>query len=332
MNEPPPPSDGSRAPGTSDPAILVAGETLVDFLPAEPGPLSGVESFSRRAGGAAANVAIGLSRLDRPPWFLTNVSTDGFGEFLARTLDENGIPDRFVTRSDHPTTLAFVAHDANAERSFTFYGADSADGHLDAGVVSERVLDGVEWICVDAPVALAAEPARSALLDLCERARDRGCRVAFDPNTRRELWPDDEPFHATLEAMLARTDAVKTSVADLDGTSLAADDPADLAANLFAAGPHTVFVTQGTDGSRVLADDRAPWGAVDVSHPGYDVDPVDTTGAGDAFLAGALRGLAADEPLDECLGFANAVGALTATEAGAIDALPDREAVAALRE
>ena len=132
--------------------------------------------------------------------------------------------------------------------------------------------------------------------------------------------------------MLARTDAVKTSVADLDGTSLAADDPADLAANLFAAGPHTVFVTQGTDGSRVLADDRAPWGAVDVSHPGYDVDPVDTTGAGDAFLAGGLSGLAAGDPLDEVLGFANAVGALTATETGAIDALPDREAVAALRE
>ena len=315
-----------------DPATLVAGETLVDFLPARPGPLADVETFSRRAGGAAANVAIGLSRLDRPPWFLTNVSTDGFGDFLARTLDENGVPDRFVTRSEHPTALAFVSHNANADRRFTFYRTGSADGRLDGRVVPDSVLDSLEWVCVDAPVALAAEPARSALLDLCERARERGCRVAFDPNTRRELWPDEATLHETLDAMLARTDVVKTSVEDLDWTSFAAADPADLAANLFTAGPHTVFVTRGADGSRALAADRAPWGPVDVSRAGYDVDPVDATGAGDAFLAGGLSGLAAGDPLDEVLGFANAVGALTTTEAGAIDALPDREAVAALRE
>ncbi|EMA53695.1 MULTISPECIES: carbohydrate kinase family protein [Halococcus] len=315
-----------------DPAILVAGETLIDFLPAQPGPLSEVESFSRRAGGAAANVAIALSRLDTPPWFLTNVSTDGFGDFLGETLTENGIPDRIVTRSAHPTTLAFVAHDADADRSFTFYGADSAGGHLDAGVVSDDTLDRIEWLCVDAPVALAAEPARSALLTLCERARDHGCRVAFDPNTRRELWPDDATLHETLDAMLDRTDVVKTSIEDLDGTSFAGDDPADLAANLFAAGPHTVFLTRGADGSRAIAADRAPWGTVDVSHSGYDVDPVDATGAGDAFLAGVLHGLAGDESLDEVLAFANAVAALTTTETGAIDALPDHEAVTALRK
>ena len=316
----------------NDPAILVAAEILVDFLPAGPGPLSRVESFSRRAGGAAANVAIGLTRLDRSPWFLTNVSTDGFGEFLAATLDENGVPGRFVTRSEHPTTLAFVAHDTSADRSFTFYGADSAGGRIDASVVSDSVLDSVEWVCVDAPVALAAEPARSALFDLCERARDRGCRVAFDPNTRRELWSDERTLHETLDAMLARTDVVKTSVEDLDGTAFAGDDPTDLAANLFAAGPHTVFLTRGADGSRAIAADRAPWGSLDVSHAGYDVDPVDATGAGDAFLGGVLHGLADGESIDETLAFANAVGALTTTEAGAIDALPDHEAVTALRE
>ncbi|EMA44978.1 carbohydrate kinase family protein [Halococcus saccharolyticus] len=315
-----------------DPAILVAGETLIDFLPAQPGPLSEVESFSRRAGGAAANVAIALSRFDASPWFLTNVSTDGFGDFLAAILDENGLPGRFVTRSAHPTTLAFVAHDADADRSFTFYGADSADSHLDADVVPDSVLDHIEWICVDAPVALAAEPARSALLDLCERARDHDCRVAFDPNTRRELWPDDVTLHETLDAVFARTDVVKTSVEDLGGTSFADDDPTDLAANLFAAGPHTVFLTRGADGSRAIAADRAPWGAVDVSHPGYDVDPVDATGAGDAFLAGVLHELAGGESLDETLAFANAVAALTTTETGAIDALPDHEAVTALRD
>ncbi|WP_240145835.1 PfkB family carbohydrate kinase, partial [Halococcus salsus] len=199
----------------TDPTILVAGETLVDFLPVQSGPLSGVETFSRRAGGAAANVAIALARLNDQPWFLTNVSTDGFGDFLAATLEANRVPHRFVTRSDHPTTLAFVAHDEYADRSFTFYGTDAAAHHLSAGAVSNAVLDSLEWVCVNAPVALAAEPARSALNDLCERAREHGCHVMFDPNTRRELWPDEDTFHETLDAMLNQADVVKTSVEDL---------------------------------------------------------------------------------------------------------------------
>lgn len=315
------------------PEILVAGETLVDFLPNRTGPLADVETFSRRAGGAPANVAVALSRLDHPPWFLTNISADPFGDFLADGLQSNGVPDRFVTRDpDHPTTLAFVAHDADADRSFTFYGTDSADGHLDAGVVPESVLDDIEWVCVDAPVALAADPARSALLSLCERATDHDCRVAFDPNTRRELWPDETTLHETLDAMLARTDVVKTSMEDLDRTRFAADDPEEIAANLFAAGPHTVFLTRGADGSRALATQRAPWGAMDEVHPGYDVDAVDATGAGDAFLAGVLFGLADRKSLDEVLGFANAVAALTTTEPGANTALPDRATVDEFRD
>jgi fructokinase len=310
-----------------NPTILVAGETLIDFLPAQSGPLSGVETFSRQAGGAAANVAVALARLDARPWFLTNLSTDGFGDFLAATLEDNQVPDRFVTRSDHPTTLAFVAHDESADRSFTFYGTDAADHYLDAGAVSNAVLDSLDWVCVDAPVALAAEPARSALGDLCERAHEHGCHVAFDPNTRRELWPDEDTFRETLNDMLSRADVVKTSVEDLAATPFAADAPADLAENLFAVGPHTVFLTQGAEGACAFATERAPWGPADSNHPGYEVNPIDATGAGDAFLAGVLCALADGTPLNETLASANAVAALTTTETSAIDALPDYETV-----
>lgn len=314
-----------------DPRILVAGETLIDFLPAQPGPLSSVETFSRRAGGAAANVAIALARLDAQPWFLTNISTDGFGDFLTATLEANRVPNRFVTRSNHPSTLAFVTHDESADRSFTFYGTDAADHHLDADTVSNAVLDSLDWVCIDAPVALAAEPARSALDNLCKRACEHDCQVVFDPNTRRELWPDKATFRKTLDTMLNRTDIVKTSVEDLPSMPFAVDNPTDLAENLFAAGPHTVFLTRGANGARVLANERAPWGPADTSHLGYEVDPVDTTGAGDAFLAGVLQALADGKSLNETLASANAVGALTTTETGAIDALPPYETVMNLR-
>lgn len=322
---------------TDTPEVLVVGETLIDFLPSEAGPLADVETFSRRAGGAAANVAIGLSRLDSAPYFLTNVSADGFGDFLVDTLESNGVPSEFVTRDPvHETTLAFVSHDAAGDRSFTFHGTDTADGYLDSSTLGDDVLETVSWVCVDAPVALAAADSRRAILDLCERAREHRCSVAFDPNTRRELWPDEETFIDALERTFALTDVCKTSIEDLSATPFTVEDAEsggkDLAANVTDAGPHTVFLTRGADGASVHSTDDAPWGAVSSSHPGYDVETMDTTGAGDAFLAGVLGALVASDGIEEVLGFANGVAALTTTEAGAIAALPDREAVRTLRE
>ena len=312
----------------TDPRILVAGETLIDFLPSQSGPLSGVETFSRRAGGAPANVAVALARLDEQPWFLTNVSTDAFGEFLVSYLDEHGVPHRFVTRDpDHRTTLAFVAHDAAADREFTFYRTETADQYLDSGVVPDEALDAVSWVALGG-VLLASEPARSATFDLAERAREHDCAVVFDPNSRPELWTDDGTFERVTERMVGLADVVKASPTDLAGTRFAEEG---LARTLLDAGPHTVFLTRGGAGAEVVATERAPWGPVETTHPGYAVEAVDATGAGDAFLAGILGALADGEPMDETLAFANAVAALTTTESGATAALPDREAVAALR-
>lgn len=311
------------------PDILVAGETLVDFLPDRPGPLSAVETFSRRAGGAPANVSVGLARLDERPWFLTNVSKDAFGDFLVDTLETQGVPDRFVTRDpDHRTTLAFVAHDADADRSFTFYRTETADQYLDTGVIPDDALDVVSWVALGG-VALANEPARSATFDLAERAREHDCAVVFDPNSRPELWADGATFEHVVGTMFELTDVLKTSPEDLVGTRFA--DSPEFAHALLDVGPHTVFSTGGSSGGAVVADDRAPWGPIEATHSGYAVDTVDTTGAGDAFLAGVLCALADGETPEESLAYANAVAALTTTESGAIAALPDREMVAEFR-
>lgn len=337
----------------STPDVLVAGETLVDFLPDRSGPLASVERFDRRAGGAPANVAVGLARLGEPPWFLSNVSTDAFGDFLVSTLDDYGVPDRFLTRdADHATTLAFVSHDEHADREFSFYRADGADRYLDAEAVPDDALAAVSWVCVGG-VALSAEPARSATFELVERAHEQGCQVVFDPNSRPELWTDDATFADVTERMVARADVAKFSPADLDGTGLVPDDPRSggvgepggdeasvdatdddeaLARAVLDAGPHTAFVTRGARGASVRADAEAPWGPIAAGHPGYDAASTDTTGAGDAFLAGALAALADGAPPAEVLAFAGAVAALTTTGTGAMAALPDRAAVAAFRE
>lgn len=309
---------------------LVAGETLVDMLPDAPAPLADVAQFDRRFGGGPANVAVGLARLDDPPLFWTRVGADPFGDFLADRLASEGVPTDLVERDERARTgLAFVSLAASGERSFTFYRDGSADTRLDPERAGELSLDGVDWVHVGG-VLLADEPARSATLRLARRATRAEITVSFDPNARPELWTDFD-YGPSVRTMLGLADVLKASPADLAGAGFVADaDPADLAAALLDAGPDTVFLTLGGDGAFAVA--RGAWpGPEQVRHPGYDVEPVDTTGAGDAFLAGAVAALRAGEPLDEAVAFANAVAALTTTERGAVETVPTREAVRAFR-
>lgn len=318
------------------PSTLVAGETLVDFVPDTEGPLNDVESFSPRPGGAPANVAVAMQRLDSTPYFVTRLATDAFGDLLADRLAEAGIDDRFVQRDpDHPTALAFVTHDPEGDRSFTFYRNDAADTHLATTTVTDGLLAAIDRVVVGG-VSLTVEPARTAILDLVGRAREHGCTVVFDPNVRPELWPDDTEMRSVLETALTAADVVKTATDDLAGVGYPTE-PGALADQILDHGPHSVLVTRGRSGAELHATTDAPWDAGTWEHGGYDVDAVDTTGAGDAFLAGLLAsldqsdtGMAADP--GERLGFANAVAALTTTGRGAWTALPGRAAVETLRE
>ncbi|MFB6207220.1 MAG: carbohydrate kinase family protein [Haloglomus sp.] len=312
-----------------DSGILVAGETLVDFLPDREGDLAAVERFTRRAGGAPANVAVGLARLDRTPWFWTRVGADPFGEFLAATLTEEGLPDRFVERDpDARTTLAFVARDGE-ENSFTFYRDGTADTRLEAGSVPDATLADVEWVYVGG-VMLASDPGRSATRSLVGRANEHDCTVVFDPNARPELWTPGE-FERLVGDVLADVGVVKATPDDLRAAGFEGEVEA-LADAVLDAGPHTVLLTMGAEGSFARSAAAAPGGAATATHAGYPVDPVDTTGAGDAFTAGALATLADGErDLETVLGFANAVAAVTTTATGAMTALPDRAAVREFR-
>lgn len=313
------------------PDVLVAGETLIDMLPERPGPLSAVEGFERRPGGAPANVAVGLARLADPPLFWTRLGDDPFGRYLADVLREEGVPGRYVERDPGAkTTLAFVTHDERGDRTFTFYREGTADTQLEPGRVGDDVLADVEWVHAGG-VALASDPSRTATLDLLERAAERGCTTSFDPNVRPELWSDEDALVSLTRDTLANVGVLKATVQELDALGFAGDSAEERARAALDSGPHTVLVTRGSAGALGVATEEAPWGAR-AEHGGYDADVVDTTGAGDAFVAGAIAALGAGESLESALGFANAVAASATTSSGAMSALPDRGAVRTLQE
>lgn len=325
----------TEQPGPGDAAVLVAGETLVDFVPATAGPLADVESFHRRAGGAPANVSVALSRLGAPPLFWTRVGTDPFGDFLADRLARAGVRDRYVERDpDAPTTLAFVGTGESDPR-FTFYRDGTADTRLQRGTVPDAALEAVAWVHVGG-VALATEPARGGTLDLIERAVDLDCTVSFDPNVRPECWSNDAELATVCGWALDETDVLVATPAELRALGVADEgdgtDPTaatSLARAALDRGPHTVVLTLGDDGAVAVTEDAAPWSGAG-AHEGYDVDAVDPTGAGDAFVAGLVDALRRDEDLTGALAFANAVGAFATTARGAMAALPERDAVSSL--
>lgn len=303
---------------------------LADFIPKTTGPLAKVETFHRRAGGAPANVAVGLARLGETPWLCTTLSTDPFGEFLANRLAIERIPERFVTRVDNATALAFVSHGEDADREFSFYRERTADTVLQTDVVDTTTLDSVDWLVVGG-VTLSAEPSRTATFELVERAQEAGCRIVFDPNTRPELWADTDDMTLTLERMLRRTDVLKATHEDFEPTGIDASGEG-FAERLFKKGPEIILLTEGTEGARAVTESDSMWGHGEWHHSGYEIDAVDTTGAGDAFLAGAIAALVDESEPTATLAFANAVAALATTEGGAMTALPDRAAVDQLME
>ncbi|AGB32250.1 PfkB domain protein [Natrinema pellirubrum DSM 15624] len=313
--------------------ILVAGETLIDWVPERSGPLEDVAGFERRPGGAPANVAVALARLGEPPLFWTRVGADPFGRYLERTLADHEIPDRFVERDPAAkTTLAFVTHDEGGEREFTFYRDGTADTRLEPGRIDDATLSDWEWVHAGG-VTLSSGSAREATLDLLERAAAADCTVSFDPNLRSELWPDEETFATVVGEALAHVDICLATGPELAALGYDGDSPTALARAAVERGPvHTAVVTRGAAGAVAVASADAPWGEAAVEHPGFAVETVDTTGAGDAFVAGAIAALRDGDDLEAAITVANAVGARATTAAGGMTALPTRAEVAALLE
>ncbi|OLZ41184.1 sugar kinase [Natrinema saccharevitans] len=313
--------------------VLVAGETLIDFVPERAGSLEDVPGFERRPGGAPANVAVALVRLEEPPLFWTRVGDDPFGRYLERTLADYGIPDRFVERdSGAKTTLAFVTHDEIGDREFTFYRDGTADTRLEPGRIDDATLADCEWVHAGG-VTLSSGSAREATLDLLERAAAADCTVSSDPNLRPELWPDEGTVASVVGDALAHVDVCLATVSELEALGFEGESATALARAAVEVGAvHTAFVTRGSEGAVAVAGADAPWPAATVEHPGFAVEAVDTTGAGDAFVAGAITALRDGDDLENAVAFANAVGARATTGRGGMTALPTRDEVAALLE
>ncbi|HOS44683.1 MAG TPA: PfkB family carbohydrate kinase, partial [Armatimonadota bacterium] len=171
------------------PDVTCLGELLIDFTSLQPGAsLVETPGFEKHAGGAPANVAVGVCRLGGSAAFLGMVGWDEFGAYLAKMLADRGVDIAGLRRSDRAhTTLAFVALRADGEREFIFYRNPGADmlyspADLDEG----RVAAGT--VFHHGSISFISAPNRAATLRAIAVAKAHGRLVSYDPNLRLNLW------------------------------------------------------------------------------------------------------------------------------------------------
>ncbi|XP_062088664.1 probable fructokinase-7 [Humulus lupulus] len=328
---------GGKEMKTKESSVVACfGEMLIDFVPTVSGvSLAEAEAFKKAPGGAPANVAVGISRLEGSSAFIGKVGDDEFGHMLSNILKDNNVDNSGIVFDPNArTALAFVTLTHDGEREFLFFRNPSADMLLTEAELNANLIKKA-GIFHYGSISLIDEPCRSAHYAAMEMARTSGCLLSYDPNLRLPLWPSAESARQGIMSIWDKADIIKINKEEITFLT-EGDDPCDhtvVREKLFHPNLKLLIVTEGTQGCRYYTKEFNGHVA------GVKVTPVDTTGAGDGFVAGVLSIMASDlnlykdeKKLREALLFANACGALTVTERGAIPALPTKEAVLQILE
>ena len=275
-------------------SFAILGEALIDLRVvdgAEPEheDRPAARGYTAQPGGSPFNVAIGLARLGRSTEFVGRLATDALGGILRRHAEQSHVSLRLSGSWPGPTPAALFDLDEDGAARYEFHLGDAREtlfAASDAARIAPSVIDAVHFGSLASWLLGSAE----AVLDTVTRLRERGVFVSYDPNIRAMLMPDRAQALRWIDQAIATSDLIKASAEDLawlhPGRSTA-----DVADDWLTRGALAVVVTRGPEG--------ADWHCrYDVLHGRSEpVQVVDTVGAGDAFMARLLDGLAEADAL-----------------------------------
>jgi fructokinase len=243
--------------------------------------LSDGNHFLKKPGGAPTNVAAAIAALGGKVELAAKVGVDPFGDHLIEVMQSFGVATRWMIRDvDHFTTFAFVSLMENGERDFYFNRG--ADGHLSIDEINEIDLSEFSIIHFGSATGFLPGPLQGAYHTLLERACNEKLFISFDPNYRHLLFQNEQAaFISQSHHFLNKCNFFKVS--DEEAMLLTSTNDLNAAAQEFLKIPNVVFaITLGKDGTLLGFQGET------TIIPSIAIDPVDTTGAGDAFVGAVL--------------------------------------------
>ncbi|GAB3181026.1 5-dehydro-2-deoxygluconokinase [Nesterenkonia halophila] len=308
--------------------LITMGRISVDIYPNDIGVgLAEVSSFGKYLGGSPANVAVAAARHGRRPAVITRTGDDPFGEFLHHELRRYGVDDQWVTAvSALQTPVTFCAIRPPEDFPLYFYGRSpsapdweiEAD-ELDTAAIAEAKVFWSTVTGLSRPTAREAQVAAHQARPQASLAA--GQHTILDLDYRPMFWDSVEQAREQVQRILPQ---VTVAVGNSEECAVAVGEgtPDEQADRLLAAGVQLAVVKRGSEGvMAATADERV------ISAP-LPVETVNGLGAGDAFGGALVHGLLAGWPLEQVLDYANAAGALVASEIACSEAMPAPSAVA----
>ncbi|MFK7812856.1 MAG: carbohydrate kinase [Maribacter sp.] len=309
--------------------VYCIGELLIDFIAENQGSnLSKANEFTKKAGGAPANVACAIAKLGGKSKFVGCVGNDPFGDYLLNVLEANDVDISLAQRSKTFTTLAFVSLAEDGERDFVFSRGADKKLQYDSSLKND-FKDSI--LHLGAATALLGGDLEKAYGRYFFDALTQDAFISFDPNFRGDLWRDEEEsFIKKCMPFVEKAHLCKFSLEEAQLLS-GKKDLHEASEFLHEVGAKIITITLGGEGTFVSTSE------IKETIPSINVKPVDTTGAGDAFIGCLLQQISSLQNASEMLENtslllkmvknANKAGALTTTNFGAIPSLPSREAV-----
>lgn len=307
--------------------VVALGELLIDFT--ENGISSqGNPIFEANPGGAPCNVLAMLARLGKTTAFIGKVGNDRFGKVLSETIKDCGIcADGLVSDKSVSTTMAFVHTLPDGDREFSFVRDPGADMMLRKDEIDVDIVSSAK-IFHFGTLSSTHEGVREATRYAIDIAKESDALISFDPNLRPPLWDSLDNAKKEIEYGLSKCDILKISDNEIEFMTGSTDY--DKAVRELMGKYHIklAFATLGKNGS------RAYFGDMQAEFGGFDVDTIETTGAGDTFCGSALNFILehdinalTENDLKELLAFANAAAAIITTRRGALKVMPEKKEI-----
>jgi len=294
-------------------AIVTIGEILVEIMAQEKGDgfLEAQPLIGPFPSGAPAIFIDQVGRLGHPAALVSAVGDDDFGTLNLRRLERDGVDISAVAiHRGAATGSAFVRYRQDGNRDFVFNIRDSASGRIELDGSARAVLAKAGHLHFTGS-SLGIPAIAGIAAEAMAIVKGRGGTVSFDPNIRKEVLGDKNLLHL-VEAIVAATDILLPSGEELQLITGLANETAAVG-HLLDRGIGEIALKRGSDGASHFDREGA------THRPGFRVEEVDPTGAGDCFGATFLVCRAKGMPVADALRYANAAGARTVTVKGPME-------------